>query len=126
MKLSAAFVAKFRQVYGALVAHLQQKGWLQHVRAIFLDEPVRTLCPSISSYLMLWYMQHHTHTHTHTHTHRRASCLCCHGLSTASLCSALLMRLHAQSSGSTAEVNAVNGVRPTSTFSLATHFLIQI
>lgn len=39
-KLSAAFVGKFRQVYGALVNHLQQKGWLQHVRAIFLDEPV--------------------------------------------------------------------------------------
>ena len=41
VKLSTAFVEKFRQIYGALVAHLKQKGWLQHVRAIFLDEPVR-------------------------------------------------------------------------------------
>ena len=38
-KLSGSFVAAFKTTYGALYAHLESKGWAQHARAIFLDEP---------------------------------------------------------------------------------------
>ena len=38
-QLSAPFVAAFKSVYGAMYAHLVSKGWAQHARAIFLDEP---------------------------------------------------------------------------------------
>ena len=37
--LSPAFVSMFKQVYGALVAHLKSRGWDKHARAVFLDEP---------------------------------------------------------------------------------------
>jgi hypothetical protein len=38
-KLSGSFVAAFKAYYGLLYAHLESKGWAQHARAIFLDEP---------------------------------------------------------------------------------------